>query len=224
MPKRASPAKSTKAPCRECHAFTNHSVVGEFQTDDIEEDDEGHPMFSWIVTYELLRCLGCDSGSLRISATHPDTPQVERTYYPAPIARRLPSWRYELPKDLWELMHEVYAALNAGHHRIALMGARTLVDMTIVQAVGDVGTFKAKLEQLRLQDHITKQHEKILFSALDAGSAAAHRGFKPTKENIGFVLDIVEHLLQSRFVLQNKSELLEQSTPKRSKPSTGNTQ
>jgi len=46
-----------------------------------------------------------------------------------------------------QVLDEIYVALTGNGRRLALMGARTLVDMLMLQEVGDVGTFDAKLKE-----------------------------------------------------------------------------
>ncbi len=60
-----------------------------------------------------------------------------------------------------------------------MMGARTLLDMLMIQKVGDVGTFRKKLEELEKAGFVTRTNVNVLDTALDAGSATAHRGHAP---------------------------------------------
>jgi len=77
------------------------------------------------------------------------------------------------------------------------MGARTLVDMAILDKVGDVGTFKQKLEALEADGFVSKRNREVLDAALDAGNATAHRGHRFDPESVNQVMDIVENLLQA---------------------------
>ena len=81
-----------------------------------------------------------------------------------------------------------------------MMGARTLVDMVILEKVGDVGTFKDKLKALEKAGYVSSQGREVLYAALDLGSAAAHRGHAPTETEVQSVMDIVENMLQAVYV------------------------
>lgn len=45
-------------------------------------------------------------------------------------------------------MDEVYIALHSDSRRLAILGARTLLDMVALDKVGDCGTFEEKLNAL----------------------------------------------------------------------------
>ncbi len=74
--------------------------------------------------------------------------EYEESFYPPRIARHLPRWKDELPDEIVATLEEVYTALQANSHRLAMMGARTLVDMIIHEKVGDVGSFAEKLTRI----------------------------------------------------------------------------
>ncbi len=96
-----------------------------------------------------------------------------------------------------------------------MMGARTLLDMLMVQQVGDVGSFKQKLKKLEAGGFVSAHHVDILDAALDAGSAAAHRGHAPEAFQVNTVMDIVENLLQAFYVLPGMAQTLKKTTPPR---------
>jgi hypothetical protein len=53
--------------------------------------------------------------------------------------------------------------------------------------------------------------------AFDAGSASAHRSHVPDQDQINTVIDIVENMLQSVFVLEKKAKALKGVIPPRQK-------
>jgi hypothetical protein len=121
-------------------------------------------------------------------------------------------------------MEEVYAALQAGSKRLALMGARALVDLFMNDKVGDIGGFERKSAELVNQGLLSNTHQKILNAALETGHAVIHRGFNPKRDTVEQVMDIVENLLQT-YVLDEAANDLKNVTPrrnKRTKRSTGN--
>ena len=62
---------------------------------------------------------------------------------------------------------------------------------------------------------VSSKNVQFLTAALDAGSAAAHRGYAGNTEAVNAVMDIVENLLQSVYALEDLAEQLEKSTPPR---------
>jgi hypothetical protein len=95
------------------------------------------------------------------------------------------------------------------------MGARTLVDMFMTRHVGDIGGFEAKLSELVDKGYLSTRNKDILAAAIEAGNAAAHRGYKPEKSDVERVIDIVENMLQFD-VLDASAKALRSSTPPRS--------
>lgn len=85
----------------------------------------------------------------------------------------------------------------------------------IVRLVGDVGTFKEKLKTLESRGWMGEKQTTFLFSALDAGSASAHRGHLPSERVMNMVMDILENVLQAAFVLGKHGVEIRKSTPPR---------
>jgi hypothetical protein len=96
-----------------------------------------------------------------------------------------------------------------------MMGARTLVDMLILEKVGDVGNFKKKLEALEKAGFVSSRNREVLYAALDVGNAAAHRGHAANESEVHSVMDIVENMLQAVYVFPDEAKKLKQSTPRR---------
>lgn len=113
------------------------------------------------------------------------------------------------------MLCEVYAALHAKAFCCATMGARTLVDLVLVKLVGDTGNFQSKLSAAVQEGHLTQKSKEVLESAIEAGSAAAHRGFIPSEQQIEDMLEIVEHLLQGTYILERTSDRLKTAVPPR---------
>ena len=140
-------------------------------------------------------------------------------HFPPSTARRRPVWESQLPWPLQHLIREIYDALHSGGRRLAVMGARTLVDMAIIDKVGDVGTFEDKLKTLENQGFVSKRNREVLDAALDAGNASAHRGYQFKPNEVNQVMDIVENLLQAIYVLQPAADKIKSVTPPRKKGS-----
>lgn len=112
------------------------------------------------------------------------------------------------------MLREIYAALHANSRRLAMMGARTIVDMYMNDTVGDIGGFDKKLNKLVTDGHLGGQDKDVLKTALEAGHAASHRGHLPSPSEISHVMDIVENLVQKK-ALQRSAAELKKGTPTR---------
>ena len=71
------------------------------------------------------------------------------------------------------------------------------------------------LDALVAEGHITKRDRLILEAAVEAGNAAAHRGFQPERADLLQVISIVEHLLEREYVLTPGAKALRARTPRR---------
>jgi len=180
-------------------------------------DEDDATGYWWGNNYEILQCRGCRAVCLR-ETFNDATGEEEVSYYPPAISRRLPAWRWDLPSDMREMLEEIYRALHNNSSRLALMGSRTLVDMLMLKQVGDVGSFQRKLSALEKQGLIAPDHSEVLSAALDAGNAAAHRGFKPARDDLNAVIDIVENLLMAAYHLKRVAARLKKKTPARGAP------
>lgn len=201
--------------CNTCGRVTKHLVLHVKETRDSEELEDYGPIF-WDNTYELLECRGCESISLKHTNIFEPTEEVDVTIYPPRVTRRKPHWFYQIPSAVRTLLQQIYQALDANSRALALMGARAVLDMVLVETVGDQGSFGAKLDALEKHGAIGAKSKEILRAALDAGNAASHRGYQPTTDDINAVMDIVENLLQAVYHLKTLAESLKKATPTRS--------
>jgi hypothetical protein len=137
------------------------------------------------------------------------------TYFPPRVSRRKPDWlvRNEAP-DYAGLLGEIYTALHADSRRLAMMGARAVIDRAVAKKIGDRGNFSAGLDELQKNNLLSRQERPIIEAAFEAGSAAMHRGHQPTIDSLSTVIDIVERVIHAE-VLEDKAKELAAETPKR---------
>jgi hypothetical protein len=165
----------------------------------------------------MIECCGCETVSLRCTDSCPDRLYNEIGYFPPRVSRRLPHWFGGLTDlAIRSLLREVYAALHANSCRLAMMGARAVIDLAMLDKVGDKGTFSEKLNALTSKGYISALNREFLEAALEAGHAATHRGHVPSVENINRAMDIIENLVQTVYVLKRDADELRKTTPKRS--------
>lgn len=207
--------KIQKAHCNKCLQETKHFVIAERSNEGSEVIDNNHLIeISWKTTYKMLECCGCEHVSLQRKFYFSECNDVEVEYYPPQISRQIPKWCHELPPEWSELLNEVYLALHADSRRLALMGARALVDLYMSEKLGDIGGFAQKIKKLEADGLISKPNKAVLEAALEVGHAAAHRGHKAKANEVNQVIDIVENLLQSH-VLELSADNLKSQTPQR---------
>jgi hypothetical protein len=210
--------KSLRVHCNRCGHETrhvkraSHSHVVEDFMEEIDNFVNEHQII------DVLECLGCEDLVVRTTLKH-DYYGESILFYPPPISRATPRWEGVLPVTIRAVLKEVYKALHADSPRLATMGARTIVDLVLVDKVGDIGTFRQKLEELEAKGFVGGKNREFLAAALEAGSAAAHRALDPGVRNLNHVMDIVENLLEAVYVLEEAAATLRKTTPPRQRSS-----
>jgi hypothetical protein len=157
------------------------------------------------------------------------------TYWPSiptnPATRRRPDWLWcgplepdpdlsfafasEYP-ELASLLNEVYTALDNKLHILATIGMRTVFDCASQKLGADPNqNFAEKLKELTAGNKIAGEEKEILSVLANAGSAAAHRGWKPPKDHIYDLMDALENFLQRAFVIKHNVRRVKKNIPAR---------
>ena len=104
--------------------------------------------------------------------------------------------------NLKDLMVELYTAFNNGMPVLAAIGVRTSFDRaTEILGIDPSLPFVQKLDQLATLGMLSGNDRVALAALIDAGSAAAHRGWKPTDEALSTMLHILEAFVHKEIVL-----------------------
>ncbi len=202
--------------CNECGHETLHKVLRLIRKS--RDYHEGEHTVSVGSNWRILQCCGCNEVAMsRIDWCSEDDPQEAYvpTYFPPRVSRRKPVWleRGEAP-GYQGLLEEVYTALHADSRRLAMMGARAIIDKAIAKKAGDRGNFTQGLDELQKANLLSQQERPIIEAAFEAGSAAMHRGHQPTDDSLNTVIDIVERVVHAE-ILEEKAKELAAATPKR---------
>ena len=207
-------AKDIKAHCNKCGQNTRHKLLYECKK---RIDHDLASDVYMLHVYAMLECCGCETITIQLTSTFSEEEGESVTYYPPSISRRTPNWAKDLPDDQQTLLTEVYTALDADSRRLAMMGARSLIEVALMSKVGDLGTFPAMLDAGEAKGLLGKKSRDVLFAAFDAGSAVFHRGHNFKSSEVNKVIDIVEHLLQTVYILESLAKDIKKKTPQRKK-------
>jgi hypothetical protein len=216
----AQKTKQEKVHCNECRRKTDHRLLKSGTGDCGSEEHDEYSTVFWETRFDLFQCCGCLEMVLRRTYHFSEDDGFDIRYFPPRVSRHLPPWAYELPYNIKSVLEEVYRSLDADNRRLPLMGARAILDIVMVEKIGDIGGFGQKLEALEDRGFVSSKNREVLNAALDAGSAAAHRGYFAKSVDVNTVMDIVENLLQAVYVLQEAAEQLKKSTPARPRSRT----
>jgi hypothetical protein len=192
----------------------------------------------WAETdYRILQCRGCQSVYFQTDAVcsenadidvNPSTGEDEWilnhtiTYWSAPASsiRQRPDWFDQLlfvDHELYSFMGDIYMALNNELCVLCAIGIRTSFDRASqLLGVDPKKNFRDKLCELVQCGKIGSDEQETLNILTDAGSAAAHRGWKPEPEQLNAMMDIIETFLSRVFVVDTAAKKLK-GIPERQK-------
>ena len=206
------------SPCNRCGHPTKHLVVAVRHFEAWFGEEEGErglpPPPSLAYEYTMLECGGCQSISLRVDEILDGT-LFSTNFYPPRVGRYKPAWSRDLPIQLQSMLTEIYAALADDSRKLAVMGARAILDIVMTEKVGRLGTFQSRLQALEAKGFIGRANREILWAALEARSTAAHRPYAPTSEIVNEIMDIIENLLQAVYIFPESLKKIKRSTLRR---------
>lgn len=185
-----------RAGCPECMGERNCIVVDETKRN-WDSGDMRNSM-QWGTEYRLLQCKGCDtvfyhSKSWDSQDLYYDydyegqtviTPNYKFDTYPRTLEHR-PEWIENIAAvdyQLYLLLNEVYQSYYNGSYILVSIGLRTAFDRTSeILNIFPTLPLGKKVEKLAENDYIGETEKSQFFIVTDAGSAAAHRAWSPTK-------------------------------------------
>ncbi|WP_336763823.1 DUF4145 domain-containing protein [Asaia sp. VD9] len=206
-----------KAECSTCGGERNCYVRAEHQWRVDSEDISAHRL------YQILECAGCEHTFVRVGYTNSEDyaswddghgneekEYIEHIeYLPALAKRARPEWLDSLflswppgESRLYEVLDEVYKAIDAGLVMLSAVGVRTAFDVVAAKLGVDAAlSFEEKLDELLSSNHIRSDERAHLAVLIEAGNAAAHRGWFPRQDELVTLIDLLE-----RFVTQTVIE------------------
>lgn len=213
-----------KAHCPTCDRDQNCILHGRADKPWRWEDRSGHSIVGGDA-YSLFECCGCETVFTEKSSWDENDidqwydyagavqsePNYTKTTFPSPPARRRPDWLDNIGKldpTLFHILDETYRSYDEKCFILAAIGLRTALDRCVATVrIDPAKSFQEKLRELRELGFIGETEHSILTVLTDAGSAAAHRGWSPDKEQTTHLLDVLENFVHR--VLINGQKALE---------------
>lgn len=226
--------KPFKAHCPRCDGERSCDLLGEAVrpwewTDGRHHSHGGN-------THRLLECRGCETvfywrsswDDNNFDFEHDASGETVMYYpqeiitYPKPDNKSIrPDWVWGISKkdpQLEKILSEVYDAVERGSNILAATGLRTAFDRVVsYHAVDDDQPLAAKVEALKKQGFIGEREANILNIVVDAGNAAAHRGWDPTDTDLSQLLKSLEHFIHRTVVDGEKVLEVKALIPQRGK-------
>lgn len=218
-----------RANCSQCGGIRDCDVKGQYTE---RHDDEN---VSYIKKLRILKCRGCNyvffqeinicSEDYDQYYDHNDEVVIEYkeyiTYYPVSSKRVRPTWIAEQEVvrcgmgALYVPLVELYKALDNDLSMLAAIGVRTCFDVAAVHLGIDADlSFEKKLEALVEAGHIEEADRPSSKIVVDAGSAAAHRGWTPKAGDLATMMDVFEHFIEATFVVPAKKKQIDAAAQK----------
>jgi len=212
-----------KVKCAECGGgFKNHRVLREHREDWINEEEREHGC----TTYQVCKCQGCDTVRFRVDdwSTYdvdPYTGEPESTIrvYPEFVAnQREPAVTETLSEaapEVDRIYRETVKALNAGTLILAGAGLRAIVEAICQNANTKGGDLAQKIDGLVKQGKLAQAQADLLHEERYLGNFAIHEVEPPSQSDIEDGLVIVEALLTTLYVVQQRGIRLKRQRERR---------
>lgn len=217
------PQIAMKAACPRCDGERNCQILGTH--DEPWDWTDGRHSTNGQVDHRLLKCMGCETvfywrsswdsedwdGRIGANGEEEIYHPVTVTTYPSPEkADKRPDWIWNvstIDPQLATILSQTYDAYDAGALILAAVGLRTALDRATEFLKIDPGlSLEQKVKGLRERGFIGETEGNILATVVEAGSAAAHRGWSPDAAEFRTLLTALEQFV-GRTVVSGQSAL-----------------
>lgn len=206
----------TQSNCRSCARLTRHEVLFSF-------DDQGDEYYQEVDRWQVLQCRGCDTlGFRHQNEDHENLQQdwegsleptvVIRCYPHAIPEHKLLSHINAVPALIQNVYKQSVAAYAAGSSIIAGMGLRTTIEAVCNHLEISGASLEKRIDALLKNGHISSSDKKRLHGIRFLGNDAAHNIRNPPATELRVALEIIEHLINSVFILEMRAKGLLDTT------------
>lgn len=215
---------ATKSFCNQCIGERNHNILHS-EKDSGSDEEQG---YHWTVTHEMLKCLGCDTISLKRtwwdseSTDEYGRPEPSISHFPPAVFRRRPEWLSELSmlfrfnsdkKFISDLIQELYICIQNDCRRSAAMAVRALLEQVMIDKVGDQGSFDKNIAEFQAKGFLSTIQQEFLHTVIEAGHATIHRAFEPSKQDLIALVNIAESVIESAYINEHRASGLKKRIP-----------
>lgn len=200
--------------CKSCAKSTRHLVLFCHVH---ETDPEGyHERDSWGV----IRCEGCWTVSFQHrnddfeQVREDDNGNMEHTVsitsYPRAVPYHKPlQGTYWVPALIRKVYRQTLSAYGEEAYVLASIGLRATIEAVCNHLNVSGANLEKRIDQLHKGGYVSNGDKKRLHAIRFLGNDAAHEVKEPSEADLKVALDIVEHLLNSVFILEHKARSLQ---------------
>lgn len=201
--------------CRSCHGSTRHEML--FKHDFETAPWEYHEKTSW----QVLRCLGCESIRFRtwnedyeLSTSEDDEGNpiylTTESLYPRSLRSHKPLQNLHfVPEVIRNVYNQSITALEEQANILASIGLRACVEAVCNHLNISGSSLDKRIDSLFKAGHVSNTDKRRLHAIRFLGNDAAHEIREPEDRDLLIALDIVDHLLNSVFILERRARRLE---------------
>jgi hypothetical protein len=188
-----------------------------FKHDEETSPWEYHEKTSW----QVLRCLGCESVRFRVWNEDYELSTSEdengnpiylttESLYPRSLRSHKPLKNLHLvPEVVRNVYNQSIKALGEQANILASIGLRACVEAVCNHLNISGSSLDKRIDSLYKGGHVSNTDKKRLHSIRFLGNDAAHEIMEPDERDLLIALDIVDHLLNSVFILDRRAKRLE---------------
>lgn len=196
--------------CNACDKQTNHSVIAEHSW---RSDPDDYPYEEY---HKLVKCLGCDNVSLRKEEHDIESAyQIDDNDWEIPITihvypKKLQNHQdieqdYLIPELVKNIYKEVILTLQEDAKILASLGLRACIEAICNHLEITGRNLEIRINRLVTLGFISKRDAELLHAIRFMGNDSAHEIKAPKESALKIALKIVEHLLQSVFILPERA-------------------
>jgi hypothetical protein len=201
--------------CRVCYGATKHDFL-------FEHSVETNPWdYHEKTTWQVLRCRGCESIRFRIwNEDYEISPSEDEdgnplyltseSLYPRSLRshKPLPHLHF-VPEVIRNVYGQSITALGEQANILASIGLRACVEAVCNHLSISGSSLDKRIDGLFRAGHVSNTDKKRLHAIRFLGNDAAHEIREPDERDLLIALDIVDHLLNSVFILERRARRLE---------------
>ncbi|MDQ9020708.1 DUF4145 domain-containing protein [Acinetobacter sichuanensis] len=196
--------------CNECDKSTNHTVLAQHDWHSDPND------YSYAQYHKLVKCLGCDSVSLRIEDHEIESAyQISDDEWVVPqtittFPKKLQNHKkidndYLIPQLVRNIYNEVLLTLQEDAKILSSLGLRACIESVCNHLEITGGNLAIRINKLTTAGYISKKDAERLHAIRFMGNDSAHEIKAPKEDSLKIALEIVEHLLKSVFILPEQA-------------------
>lgn len=203
-------AENFYSPCHKCKTTTRHVNL-------CKSEDTGDADYSFYTSYAVIQCLGCETKSFRyywrdIEQAYqvgedewevPDGAEYYPKYDPAHVDL---DDVYIVPDLVRSIYLEAVTAVQANALTLAGLGLRGTIEAVCNDMQVKGKNLETRIAKMATMGVISKNDSDRLHAIRFLGNDAAHDIKRPDKDQISVALKIINHLIQSVYILKIEAE------------------